>query len=915
LRYFALLAVLACLACTSPAESVNVLSPSTKYNPAIPTPESVLGYKIGEAFTSYSQLEIYFQKLTAAASDRMKMQAYGKSVEGRTLYTIFITSPKNLARLEQLRQSWLKLADPRLTNSAEVQAIASQTPVLVWLSYNVHGNEPSSSEAAMQVAYELAASEDPNVLQWLENCVIVIDPVLNPDGRDRYVDFYRQWVGSAPRSDRFAAEHQERWPGGRVNHYLFDLNRDWAWQSQPETIARIATIRRWMPQVVIDFHEMSPSATYFFPPPAKPVLPILAPLLGKWFETYGKGNAAAFDKFHFPYYTHETYDLFYPSYGDIWPSLNGAVGMTYEQGGGGAAGLAYDLPDHQRTLTLRDRVSHHFVSSLATINTSSQNREARLADFAEFHRAAIDAGQKGATRAYYIVPGRDPQRTAHLVDLLLKEGIEVKRSTADIDVNDATDYWGERSNRKRLPAGTYVVDAAQPAGFLARALLEREFAPEAVFFYDVSSWSLPLLADVEAYSSTAGVPSRLQPVTSTPSIVGGIEGSAQAAAYIVPIEQTAGLRLLSRLLTEDVKTYISLRPMKFAGRQYAAGSIIIPADSNSQALSQRLQEMARATGAQVFATSTLLSDEGVDLGSSRVRFLRKPRIAVLTDSPVNASDYGALWFLFEQRADIPFTPIRTEELRSVELRDYNVLILPPDNGDGRGYSRVLDKSLTSRINDWVHDGGLLIGIRGGAVWATKNKSGITSVTYHFVRSEDEQARIQEERAAANQSAGDKDKKDTTTETRERPASAESSARSQADIERKVTRYTDRERQRRAEDIPGALLRVTLDTSHPLAFGMNNRLAVLDDTAPILDLSAKGENPGYFPKDNLKVSGFLTPENEKKLAQTAYLIRERVGRGSVVLFADTPVFRGFSDGTTRLLLNAVFFGNIVDPNIP
>lgn len=908
MRRFALVAVICCSVFTAVIQAADVLSPSTKYNSAVPTPESVLGYQIGDAFTPYSALEQYYKTL-AAATDRMKMQAYGKSVEGRTLYTIVISSPKNLTRIDQFRQSWLKLTDPRVTTAVEAQNIASQTPVLVWLSYNVHGNEASSSEAAMQVAYELTASEDANVLQWLDNCVVVIDPVLNPDGRERYVNFYRQWEGRTPRADRFAAEHQEQWPGGRVNHYLFDLNRDWAWQSQPETIARISTMRSWAPQVVVDFHEMSPSATYFFPPPAKPVLPMLDSLLGKWFDTYGHGNAAAFDKYHFVYYTHETYDLFYPSYGDIWPSLNGAVGMTYEQGGGGAAGLIYELPEHQRILTLHDRVAHHFISSLATIDTSARNRQSRLHDFYEFHRAAMDTGQKSSTRAYYFAPGRDPQRTAHLVDVLLKAGIEVKQAGADFDLSSATNYWGETTSRKKLPKGTYVVDAAQPAGFLARALLEREFAPEAVFFYDVSAWSLPLLADAEAYTSTSAPPGDLQLVKAAPTFTGHVEANPQTSAYIVPIEQSASLRLLSRLLTENVKAYVALKPITFGGRQFAAGAIIIPTGSNSPDLPQRLERTAQGTGAQVFSTNTLLSDEGVDLGSNRVRFLRPPRIAVLTDTPVNVSDYGALWFLFEQRADVPFTPIRTDELRSVDLRNYNVLILPPDNGDGRGYSRVLDKALTSRINDWVRDGGLLIGLRGGAVWATKHKSGITSVTYRYVRAEDEQARIQEERAA---SGTEKPIKDDSTA---KPESSSSSSQIQEDTQRKLARYADRERQRRGEDIPGTLLAVTLDPTHPLAFGMNDRVAAIDDTAPILELSAKGENPGYFGDGNLKVSGFLTSENEKKLIHTAYLIRERVGRGSVVLFADTPVFRGFSDGTTRLFLNAVFFGNVVDPNIP
>jgi hypothetical protein len=314
-----------------------------------------------------------------------------------------------------------------------------------------------------------------------------------------------------------------------------------------------------------------------------------------------------------------------------------------------------------------------------------------------------------------------------------------------------------------------------------------------------------------------------------------------------------------------------------------------------------------------------MSDDGVDLGSERVRFVRKPRIAVLMDTPTNSNDFGALWYLFEQRLDLPFTPIRTENARDIDLNNYNVLILPPDRGEGRGYARYLDKA---RITDWVRGGGVLIGIRGGALWAAKSRSGLTSVTFHFVRPEEEQARIEEERTAQAQGTQGaapsgsaapsvQSSAPASAPTAANPADAEK--RKQADLEKKLIKYADREKKMRSEEVPGAILRANVDNTHPLGFGLNEQMPVLDDTAPVLDLTGKGENVVYFPKDNLKLSGYITAENEKKLAQTAYVIRERQGRGFVVMFADNPVFRGFWDGTTRLLLNAVFFGNISDPS--
>jgi hypothetical protein len=312
-----------------------------------------------------------------------------------------------------------------------------------------------------------------------------------------------------------------------------------------------------------------------------------------------------------------------------------------------------------------------------------------------------------------------------------------------------------------------------------------------------------------------------------------------------------------------------------------------------------------------------MSDDGVDLGSERVRFLRKPRIAVLMDTPTNSNDFGALWYLFEQRLDLAFTPIRTENARDIDLNNYNVLILPPDRGEGRGYARYLDMA---KIADWVRGGGVLIGIRGGALWAAKSRSGLTSLTFHFVRPEEEEARIEEERtppAAGGQGAapsGSPSTPPTPSATSGAPAvSGDAEKKKQADLEKKLIKYADREKRMRSEEVPGAILRANVDTTHPLGFGLNEQMPVLDDTAPLLDLTAKGENVVYFPKDNLKLSGYIAAENEKKVAQTAYVIRERQGRGFVVMFADNPVFRGFWDGTTRLLLNAIFFGNVSDPS--
>ncbi|MFQ5696198.1 MAG: M14 metallopeptidase family protein, partial [Terriglobia bacterium] len=498
-RFLPLTALLAAFSLSALAQD-DVFFPSASYEPSIPTPESVLGYRVGENFTPYHQLERYYQQL-AAASERVQLDPYGESVEGRTLYLVIITAPENHSRLDAIRDASARLSDPRATSQEEAERLAASTPVVVWLSYNVHGNESVSSEAALQVAYELAASGEARVADWLAQAVVVLDPIVNPDGRERYVHYYRSTVGRRPNPDRFAAEHQERWPGGRTNHYLFDLNRDWVWQTQPESRARVRAFLRWHPQVHVDYHEMRASSTYFFPPPAEPVHETFRALLAKWYGIYGRANAAAFDRHGFRYYTGEDYDLLYPAYGDTWPALNGAVGMTYEQAGGGFAGLVVELPQGERRLTLHDRAARHFLTSLSTLQASVEHRTERLRDYYEFRRAAIEAGRNGSVRQFFLVPGADRERLARAVEILQRQGIEVQRAEAAFEAEKLTDFRGETLARQQLPAGTYVVDLAQPQGFLARAVLEREAALASTFFYDVTAWSLPLAFGLETYAA------------------------------------------------------------------------------------------------------------------------------------------------------------------------------------------------------------------------------------------------------------------------------------------------------------------------------------------------------------------------------------------------------------------------------
>ncbi len=905
---FARLAALGLLLVSFAFAQSNPLTPSAQYDPAVPTLEKVLGYKLGDDFTSHHLLTSYYQAL-AAASPRVKIEAYGKTAEGRPLNLVIISSPENLARLSAIKESVARLNDSRKTSSSEADAIAASTPVILFLSYGVHGNEASSAEAAMQVAYELAASQDAANQERLRNSVIVIDPLVNPDGRERYVQGYRTTKGAAPIADRFAAEQQERWPSGRYNHYFFDLNRDWTWQSQQETRARVIAYRAWSPQLHVDYHEMGSASSYHFAPPADPILDSLkTPMLQKWFDRYGKANAQAFDQNGFRFFTSEGYDLFYPGFGDSWPLLNGAIGMTFEQAGG-RAGLTLDLPDNQRTLTLRDRATRHFVTSLSTVDTTVKHRVERLKDYYDFRKAAVTAGEQSADRYIYIVPGGDAERAERLVNSLLRQGIEVQRSRGEFEASRLSNYWGQKFASKKLSSGAYMVDLAQPLGFLARAVLEREAKLDSTFFYDVTAWSMPYASGVEAYFGGPAARGDFQPVTAPVTRTGAVEGGDAVTAYVFSSEPMASVRLLGFLLQSDIRVYVSTQAFKQGGRDFPVGSLIVPAESNPAQLGAKLRQLAQKAGATVYGVSSTRSDTGVDLGSNRVRFLRKPKIAILMDSPVSASDYGYIWHMLEQSYDVPFTPIKAENLGGADLNSYNVIILPPDQGEGRGYSRAIG-GMGGRLGDWVRNGGILIGIRGGAVFATKKRAGLSSIGYRFLARSDEEARIEEEKAAPK-----KDEPGSSEPPPPAPSKEDIEKERANRLERKLRKYADKEKELQRESVPGAILKTNLDNTHPLAYGIGvEQLAILDQDAPILELTDKGENVAYFPKEGVKLSGFITPENEKKLGLTAYAVRERQGRGFVVLFADNPVFRGFWDATDRLLLNAIYFGRVTIPGV-
>lgn len=822
-----------------------------------PSPAAVLGHELGERFTDHAGVIRYLESL-AVASPMVRIERYGETPEGRPLLQVVIAQPDKLARLEEILALNRELAEPT-TSESRAREIAARNPAVLYLSYGIHGNESSSSEAALWTAWDLVRGAA-SVAGVLDSAIVVIDPVLNPDGRDRYVNWYRQAMGAAPNPDPDAREHWEPWPGGRVNHYLFDLNRDWAWLSQPESRARIATWGRWTPQVHVDLHEMSPNSSYFFFPAATPINPLYPEHTLKWGEIFGAANAAAFDEQGWAYYTGQSFDLFYPGYGDSWPSLLGAIGMTYEQAGGGRAGLAYRRPDGT-LLTLRDRAEHHRTAGTATLRAAASRKSELLLGFAQFHRT-IGEG----TPDVILVPGENRTRVEALVRLLRAQGIRVEEASRSFRVN-ARAHSGF-STRSEFPAGSYRVPARQSRGRLATTLLQPETVLDATFSYDLSAWSLPYVYGVEAHSADR-VPDagwrevggeQPRPVVASGVGAGGTvaKGSAPYGYLVAPdLETWTGL---IGYLRAGGRARVMDGEFTVEGRSWPRGTIFLPRFENPE-----LREHLQASGLDERATAigTGFVERGNDLGSNDAYNLSLPKVAVLTGEGVSANSYGAHWFFLEETIGLPFNAIPSERLGSTDLTDYDLLVFP-DMGSGAG---VGERQL-QRVTEWVRAGGTLIAVAGGARIVAEPVAGI---------------KVRERKR--------QEPKDREYALRGREA---------------------RELERWERQVPGTIFRLKLDAAHPLAFGAGidgqpDGIFSLHTGGGVFEPDMGFETVAHFPEQIEKTSGVINADNLAYLAQGSAIGVKRVGRGRVILFADDPVYRHFWYSGYLPYVNALLLG--------
>lgn len=817
---------------------------------SIPHPEDFLGHAIGERFTRHHHQTRYLEAL-AAASDRVQIERYGFTHQRRPLHLVTISSPSNLDRLDEILADNLRLADPA-TSSAQARRIIDRNPVIVWLSFGVHGNETSPAEAAMMVAYTLAAGHGEPLAQWLENTVVVIDPLLNPDGHERYLAWFQNTRGVTPDARRDAAEHDEPWPGGRTNHYLFDLNRDWVWGVHPESRSRVEAYRRVLPHLHIDNHEQGYRSPYFFGLGDDPYNTNIPQETKDWVAKYGDHNAEVFDRYGLVYATKERFDYLYPGYGKVTPVYHGAVGMLTEQAGHGFAGLAVEVGGDY-VLTLRERARNHYLTNMSYIETSATNRAAQLERFRRYFTGSVERGREDPM-SFYFSKDNDPHLLAKLADLCALHGIEIEALAGDTPVAGLRSYRdGGEADIETLPAGTLVIRTDQRMGRFARALMEPVTEVTDRDTYDITAWSVPVCFGLHAWYAAAPVDAELEQADiAVPA--GSITGDDPVAVMVDAGQHPfpAAVGIASRL---ELFARMAGEPITNAGEDFASGSLILHVIRNDEDKLDAFVDEVQALGMTVHFAPTGMTEAGPVLGTNANAIMDLPRVALVRGEPTSSYSFGQHWHLLDIASPIPHTLINADAITRASLDDFNVIVLP----EGARFSG----SSLDRLKEWIRAGGTVVASGSAASWAD-------SALLELKSPED------------------------PDDLPERPDNNELT-------------YAEREERGVEDRVPGALLRVEIDTTHPLASGCPEWTGVVKSGTRRLGLGESGYAVARYAPENPAIGGVISDRNEQRLAGSPFMTVHRMGRGKVISIADDVTMRGFMHGPMRLLLNAITLG--------
>lgn len=838
------------------------------YVEGIQSPKDFLGYELGDYLTDHHQMEAYVKHL-AEHSERVHFYSYGQSNERRKMYTVVFASPENQGRLQELRRENLRLTDPRTLSESEAKQVSKSQPVFIWLNFANDGGETSAFETGLLMMYQLAAGNDAETKRILENAVVIINPDFNPDSHQRFVTWMKSSTMGAGVADPNASEHQGEWfIWSDGNHYNIDLNRDAFALTQKEARLNAAELHLWNPQIWIDNHGQPNE--YYFAPFARPANLNYPESLLKWATEIGKETARAFDEKGWTYVKRETFDLYYPGYWDSYPAFTGAISATYEANGGGNKSYFYRRPDGTNA-TLREAIHYHFTANMATLKAGVDHKEGILFDYYQFFASGMKEAQRQDLKQIVLPPQEDSERLKDLLVLLERHQIEFYRTTENQSSKKSYTYFDKKRSSRQIPENSIVIPLNQPRKRFIQTMFESDPKMEDAFlqevkerglrdsklgarnrkegsgFYDVTAWALPILYGLNAILLEDELKA-LEAVGA--EFIKSPEWRGKAGyAYAFSARTNAGMALAGNLLQEGYAVALALKSFSVEGKTFSKGTFLARVERNPASLEKRIRALAEAFSTNVQPISAAWANEGISLGSRYVVNLKKPRILVATKQPTSTTAYGAVYFTLHQRYGLEFVPVQANQLRDINLFDYDVVVFP--DGSAKAYADLFSSQFLDTFKTWLRQGGTFVGLKGGAEFATLD--GIDLVDSEFVR--------------------------TTGEEKGRIPIA----------------Y-----------LPGSFFKAEVNNDYYLGVAYTeNEIGVQVRGNAYMTATSLGANVLSFP-ENAHLMGHKWPLTEAQLYQKSAVVDVPFGEGNVILFSEDPTFRAYFQGLERLFIGSILF---------
>jgi hypothetical protein len=837
--------LLALFSSLSFAQDLSYYLPSGyTYNPAIPTPKQILGYEVGEWHVTHDQLVMYM-KAVAEASDRVIFEETGRSYEKRPQTLLTITSPSNLSKLDQIKAERVKLRDPGASLAID------KMPVVMYMGYSVHGNEPSGANASLLAAYHFAAANE--ISADLDNIILLLDPAINPDGLNRFASWVNSHKAFNMNGDAAGREYNEAWPRGRTNHYWFDLNRDWLPVQHPESRNRVRVFQSWLPNIHLDFHEMGTNSTFFFQPGVPARMHPLTPAKNfELTEKIGTYHAKALDQIGSLYYNQENYDDFYYGKGSTYPDVQGSIGILFEQ----ASSRGHLQESANGMLSFPFTIRNQFTANLSSYQAAKEMRVELNQWMKDFYKGIKTETDTDTNKAYIFGAKDDDARSFHLADLILQHDIKVFALNENITLN------GQEFKKET----SYIVPADQPQYRLIKAMFETRTTFQDSLFYDISAWTYPMAFHLDFMALN----SRILNLASVKLIdkanfklaPGQVIGEAGAYQYAMEWTDYYAPKAAYQLLKAGFLVRVSNAEFTTTeGKKFGRGTILIDKGEtgmNNQAFFAKLQEVAKSAHVDIHAISTGYTG-GANLGSTFMTPLKTPQIALLVDGGVDSGEAGEIWHLLDQRMQMPVTLLPVGSVTSVNLDRYNVILM----ADGSYNS--LGKMGAEKLKEWTSKGGTLVAKGGALRFLAANEIG----NFTFRTVDNAEKGVQKSYANFENATG-------------------------------------------AKGTFGAIFKANLDVTHPIGYGYSQKeIYTFRNDNFFMEVSPNPyANPLVYTADPL-ASGYLHPSNLPGIQNGSVIRISGVGRGRIVGFADNPNFRAFWFGTNKLFMNSIFFGQVID----